>query len=61
MEYQTKTADSVIVTVAFENELNGTVTFYMIVGYQGSGNVLVVPFGSTKFVFRFKQVTAPRQ
>ncbi len=42
-EYQTQTKDSLTVSVAFEYELGGSMTFYMVVGNQGSGTVLVAP------------------
>ncbi len=42
-EYQTKTEDSVSVSVAFENEINGTMTFYMVVGNSGTDTILVAP------------------
>jgi hypothetical protein len=47
-EYQTKTKDSLSVSVAFENEFGGAMTFYMAVGNLGSDTVLVAP---EKFYF----------
>jgi len=42
-EFQTQTTDSLTVSIAFENEIGGTSTFYMVVGYSGAGTVLVAP------------------
>ncbi len=47
-EFQTKTKDSLSVSVAFENEISGAMTFYMVVGNLGSDTVLVAP---EKFYF----------
>lgn len=42
-EFVTETKDSVTVSVAFENELDGTMTFYVVVGNLGSRTLLVAP------------------
>lgn len=42
-EFVTKTSDSVTVSVAFENELQGVMTFYVAVGNMGDTPVLVAP------------------
>jgi hypothetical protein len=42
-EFVTQTKDSVTVSVAFENEFNGVLTFYVVVGNNGSQAVLVSP------------------
>lgn len=52
-QFQTVDVDSITVSVAFENEINGTSTFYMVVGNMGRSPVLVAPerfycFGSYK-------------
>lgn len=43
LAFQTQTKDSVTVSVAFENELEGQLTFYVVVGNMGSRPVLVSP------------------
>lgn len=45
LEFQTQTKDSVTASVAFENELQGQMTFYVVVGNMGSKPVLVSPEG----------------
>ncbi len=42
-EYVSETKDSITVSVAFENEINRTMTFYAVVGNFGSDTVLVAP------------------
>ncbi len=42
-EFQTKTKDSLTVSIAFENELGGALTFYMVVGNLGPDTVLAAP------------------
>ncbi len=42
-EFVTKSADSITVSVAFENELQGVMTFYVVVGNMGDVPVLVAP------------------
>ncbi len=42
-EFVTQTKDSVTVSVAFENELNGVMTYYVVIGNIGSAPVLVSP------------------
>jgi len=42
-QFQTETKDSLTVSVAFENELGGTMTFYIVVGNDGGDTVLAAP------------------
>ncbi|HEY9166831.1 MAG TPA: hypothetical protein VIS48_11775 [Candidatus Kryptonia bacterium] len=42
-QFQAATSDSITVSVAFENEIQRTVTFYMVVGNESSRNFLVAP------------------
>ncbi len=42
-EFQTATKDSLSVSVAFEEELGGNMTFYLVVGNMGADTMLVVP------------------
>ncbi len=42
-EFVTETEDSVTVSVAFENELEGVMTYYVVVGNLGSIPILVAP------------------
>lgn len=58
-EFVTQTEDSITVSVAFENELDGAMTFYVVVGNYGSQCVLIAPEniyceGSARYV---KEVT----
>lgn len=43
LEFQTETKDSVTVSIAFENEFGGEMTFYTVVGNMGSRPILVSP------------------
>ncbi len=42
-EFVTQTKDSVTVSVAFESEFSSTLTFYVVVGNNGSRPVLIAP------------------
>ncbi len=42
-EFVTQNEDSITVSVAFENDLDGAMTFYVVVGNYGSQSVLVAP------------------
>ncbi len=42
-EFVTRTKDSVTVSVAFENELNGVMTYYVVIGNTRTAPVLVSP------------------
>lgn len=56
LEFQTQTKDSVTVSVAFENELGGQMTFYVVVGNMGSKPVLVSP-GQIHYTGHYVNVT----
>lgn len=42
-EFQTKVKDSLTASIAFEDEIGGTMTFYMVVGNDGADTVLIAP------------------
>jgi len=42
-QYQSKTADSISVTIAFENEFQGTATFYIVIANMSSDTILASP------------------